>query len=855
MAIRRRIDVDVYSHPEQFIAGMGAATASAATFGNELGAVAAKSVASTGATEIAAAGVSAGEVAGAGFLGKFESSLQTGFSRLGKTALTDAGAAIGGETGATFASSFGTAAGSGLSAVLPVLIGVFAAYEVGKTAFHFADDAAQYEESVRRLKLVTGDSAQGASLLIGQLNQLGISSDSISRPITQLAKNIESGGGALKNFFSQEELAQLRHQDLAKTIGDVASRYQSLADPVERDALAVAAFGNRGVSALLPLLNATDAQRNAFDNLTRSAGLIFNDQQLNQAHEFEISQRQLGLTWKGLEVDIGNVLIPVITSLLTDLDSLIQKAENAGSAIDSAVGSKSKWFNIPEAFHLLGRAAEDLFPDPGKGLRKGADDSTSSAKNLGAALDAAKQSDDAFTQSLNETAAAEQAVATGADAIIKSIDPLKSFSIPDPTAAAQKLTDATDRLTAAKDSLASAQARVDENERYVVRTPERDAQLAAARRDLAKATGEVHKAENDAAAAKKSTDTASTVEKDYTDEVSKMQRFVKELDDAAKKGVDPAFLQKAIADPDKYLPILDALEHDTKGSLESTINTSEGQLREIGTRLEGASEAVGESVAEAVQGGASKLTGDLATVFHKALTDPASDIYQLAITIGQSIKQGVITGATNNSTSLTSGSTTGYTSGDLSATSNIDYQGPSKPSGFDKYYRSPGDPGYGSDNPPFKNHNNELDWEYYKQHGGHYHPSEWWKYGPVDISDKDYKEPYPLQRAQGGIDAHIAYGQSYIYAEPGTGGEAFIPLGASNRGRSTMILAQVADMFGLGLHGMASGGIGGAFADSTTNYNTRNQQIFNGDIRVHDPREFERWADRRSRLNALMGSN
>lgn len=45
------------------------------------------------------------------------------------------------------------------------------------------------------------------------------------------------------------------------------------------------------------------------------------------------------------------------------------------------------------------------------------------------------------------------------------------------------------------------------------------------------------------------------------------------------------------------------------------------------------------------------------------------------------------------------------------------------------------------------------------------------------------------------------------WAEPGTGGEAFIPLGQSNRGRSTDILGQVADMFGLSLSRFAVGGI------------------------------------------------
>ncbi|WP_228839598.1 phage tail tape measure protein [Nocardia cyriacigeorgica] len=70
-------------------------------------------------------------------------------------------------------------------------------------------------------------------------------------------------------------------------------------------------------------------------------------------------------------------------------------------------------------------------------------------------------------------------------------------------------------------------------------------------------------------------------------------------------------------------------------------------------------------------------------------------------------------------------------------------------------------------------------------------------------------------RADGGIDgplpsqATIQSPQSRLYqwAEPETGGEAFIPLATSKRARSVDILGQVAGMFGFGLTKMADGGI------------------------------------------------
>lgn len=58
------------------------------------------------------------------------------------------------------------------------------------------------------------------------------------------------------------------------------------------------------------------------------------------------------------------------------------------------------------------------------------------------------------------------------------------------------------------------------------------------------------------------------------------------------------------------------------------------------------------------------------------------------------------------------------------------------------------------------------------------------------------------------LPPHIAAAPTVLYGEPETGGEAYIPLGATKRDRSTMLLAKVADEFGLVVsRKMANGGI------------------------------------------------
>lgn len=89
---------------------------------------------------------------------------------------------------------------------------------------------------------------------------------------------------------------------------------------------------------------------------------------------------------------------------------------------------------------------------------------------------------------------------------------------------------------------------------------------------------------------------------------------------------------------------------------------------------------------------------------------------------------------------------------------------------------------------------------------------EWWNKisGAVGLDSLALPKASLVRFAQGSEDhrAQIARGGSMrLWAEPETGGEAYIPLAASKRGRSTAILANVAQRFGYNLSPYADGGI------------------------------------------------
>ncbi|MFD6214948.1 phage tail tape measure protein [Nocardia salmonicida] len=97
--------------------------------------------------------------------------------------------------------------------------------------------------------------------------------------------------------------------------------------------------------------------------------------------------------------------------------------------------------------------------------------------------------------------------------------------------------------------------------------------------------------------------------------------------------------------------------------------------------------------------------------------------------------------------------------------------------------------------------------------------------------------------ADGGVEDHSAQiaagGDMRVWAEPETGGEAYIPLGAAKRGRSRAILADVARRFGLSLTPYAMGGFGGVGQDGDDGVHTGSWEVAQlgeqGDVPLSTP--------------------
>lgn len=250
-----------------------------------------------------------------GALGKLEAGLKN-FAQNGATALNPIGLLQKGAGGLAVEleklGPVGLAAGAGL-----VAFGALAEHGVSQFT-HLADQ-------VHTFSTISGASAQDASKFVVALNELGVSSDSVARGISRLARQSADGAEPLKEFGIQVARNRDGSFNAIGTFDKLADRIQATTDASTRNAIAFKAFGRAGVE-LIPILSRGSAELKQFEKLAQLRGEVFSEKDLEAARNYEIAVRGLGDSFHAFEIQAGKAAVPFLTLLTetvtNDLDHL-----------------------------------------------------------------------------------------------------------------------------------------------------------------------------------------------------------------------------------------------------------------------------------------------------------------------------------------------------------------------------------------------------------------------------------------------------------------------------------------------------------------------------------------------------
>lgn len=332
--------------------------------------------------------------------------------------------------------------------------------------------------AVTNFQRASGATAEQSSLLVSAMDDVGISAETGSGAIFQLAKRLETTGVKLAEFGVEAVRAQDGNIDMSATLLSVADAYTATTDPGKRAALVTAAFGKSGQD-LIPILEQGKAGIESFYAGARASGQVFSQDDLDKGKEFRAAMDGATDALKKFQLQAGQKLIPAATEGINDFTTALgwlgTGAEKAGDGIEWLEQQSERWL---------------------KTLGIGVSDVESNFRLMNDAADGGVQSLALF----GETAAAEMKKAgEAAEVDAAAMDTLMKATLAS-TAAQRSYDQSVKGVTDAQRGAAEAQ---DDLNMLLAKGAVDAAAVTAAQRTLAAATEDVERADRSLADAKK----------------------------------------------------------------------------------------------------------------------------------------------------------------------------------------------------------------------------------------------------------------------------------------------------------------------------------------------------------------
>jgi hypothetical protein len=175
--------------------------------------------------------------------------------------------------------------------------------------------ALAYARSIDEITDATGASAENASVLAGTLNILGIPTEGLATTFRTLSGEITTNEKkfAALGISVRDQNGQLL--DTVTVLDNARSRFARMGDGAAKTAVAVDLFG-RSALQLIDYLNLSDeAAASAAAELDKM-GLILDANAIRAAEDADRSFNLLGMTLKGLQVELANQLLPAIINIV-----------------------------------------------------------------------------------------------------------------------------------------------------------------------------------------------------------------------------------------------------------------------------------------------------------------------------------------------------------------------------------------------------------------------------------------------------------------------------------------------------------------------------------------------------------
>lgn len=176
-------------------------------------------------------------------------------------------------------------------------------------------NALSYARSIDEISDATGASAEQASILAGTLNILGIPTEGLATTFRTLSSEITTNEKKFAALGIQVRGQNGELLDTVTILDNARSRFAKMGDGAAKTALAVDLFG-RSALQLIDYLNLSDEAAASAASELEKMGLVLNQSTITAAEDTDRSLALLGLTMKGIQVQLASQLLPAIINIV-----------------------------------------------------------------------------------------------------------------------------------------------------------------------------------------------------------------------------------------------------------------------------------------------------------------------------------------------------------------------------------------------------------------------------------------------------------------------------------------------------------------------------------------------------------
>lgn len=182
-----------------------------------------------------------------------------------------------------------------------------------------------------------GLTAQQASRLRFAGEETGVSAQQLGTTFGILSKHLSANDKAWQSLGISTKDATGKTKSMNDLIPQVADKFAKLPNGAQKTALAMQLFGRSGKD-LLPFLNKGADGIKELSAESDKYGDTLNSKDTAAVHRNVIAKRELGAAVSGLEIQLGQKLLPVVTSIVTAFTSAVLWFSKLGSTTKAIIG-------------------------------------------------------------------------------------------------------------------------------------------------------------------------------------------------------------------------------------------------------------------------------------------------------------------------------------------------------------------------------------------------------------------------------------------------------------------------------------------------------------------------------------